>query len=91
MCSTVGFNRGRMAPPKFKAFVYIKQAVVRRVVARKVYNLSRLSSVIKSFQFNVVQNIPKLRATSFHLFKILSDLFLVVTNNNDDTTRSLTV
>ena len=43
-------GRVRRIPPKFKALVYNKQAVLRRVVARKVYNLSRLLSVMPSFR-----------------------------------------
>ena len=43
-------GRVRSIPPKFKTLVYIKQAVVRRVVAWKVYNLSRLLSVMPSFR-----------------------------------------
>lgn len=35
---------------KFKALVYIKQAIVPFVVARKVYNLSLLLSVMPSFR-----------------------------------------
>ena len=53
---------------------------------------SRLNSAIYQWDgthFIVVQNIPTLGATSFNFFKILSDLFLVVTNSYDDTTHSL--
>ena len=43
-------GRARRIPPKFKALVYLKQAVVRRVVARKVYALSRLVIAMPSFR-----------------------------------------
>ena len=49
----------------------------------------RLNSAIYQWDgthFIVVQNIPTLGATSFDFFKIFLDMFLVVTNNNDDTT-----
>ena len=53
---------------------------------------SRLNSAIYQWngsQFIVVQNIPTLGASSFNFFKILSDLFLVVSNNNGDITQSV--
>ena len=58
------------------------------IANRRVEATSRLNSVIYQWnghQFIVVQNIPTLGATSFNFFKILSDMFLVVTNNDDNT------
>ena len=62
------------------------------VANRRNKTARRLNSTIyqwNGYQFIVVQNILTQRATSFNFFKIFSDMFLVVTNNNGDTTQSV--